>query len=240
MSRSLRRQSHLGENKWTRHEVACMWVKLDAIMKDRAHGMIKIREGAPDKCTLWRRTRTRTVPRMGATMEGVAKGKAREAEDGETPVGAVTPLGRVAAAGTTRGTPGVLLMLLRSEGSKEDGGMGPNAGDVRGPIPNKLDGSRGGVGGDRARVLQGHAHGDGRTQHRGEDANDGLKTDDHRGEVESCVMVVRGEVVVCASVNAEVEEGKGGRVLPTATSVAMATTVRWGRRRTGPGWGRGR
>jgi hypothetical protein len=70
------------------------------------------------------------------------------------------------------------VLLLCSEGNREDGGTGPNVGDERGPVPSKLVVSRGSAGGDHARsgVLQGRARGDGRTQHRGEDASGGLKT----------------------------------------------------------------
>jgi hypothetical protein len=54
-------------------------------------------------CPSWRRSRTGTGPRTGPVTEGVPGGEARGAEDGETLVGAVAPLGRVSAAGTAWG-----------------------------------------------------------------------------------------------------------------------------------------
>ena len=38
-----------GEDKRSRHVASRMWVKLDAVTKDRAHGAIKGHEGASDK-----------------------------------------------------------------------------------------------------------------------------------------------------------------------------------------------
>jgi hypothetical protein len=38
-----------GKDKWSMHVVACIWVKLDTVTEDRAHGVIKSHEGAPCK-----------------------------------------------------------------------------------------------------------------------------------------------------------------------------------------------
>lgn len=56
----------------------------------------------------------------------------------------------------------------------------------------------------------------GRPNIEGEDASGGLKTGDHCGEVESRVVAVFGEEVGCTCVNAGVEEGRGGRGLPSS------------------------
>jgi hypothetical protein len=41
-----------GEDKRSRHTVARMWVKLDTVAKDRAHGAIEGHKGALDKLAI--------------------------------------------------------------------------------------------------------------------------------------------------------------------------------------------
>jgi hypothetical protein len=61
-----------------------MWVKLDAIMKDRAHGMIEGHESAPDELFVMEDTHRNGM--WDGSREGrVPGGEARGAEGGETP-----------------------------------------------------------------------------------------------------------------------------------------------------------
>ena len=41
-----------GEDKRSRNVAARMWVKLDAVMKNRTHGAIEGHKGVPDKLTI--------------------------------------------------------------------------------------------------------------------------------------------------------------------------------------------